>query len=304
MKALIKLRIYDCVGGGLLDEKTVKKEFETAMPFCELVHSVLEEFQLQQMTVQSLKLFDNASNQLVDTRAVKLVRDMGEYEVSLVAGSDGSISSGPSASGSKLSASGPQDRPSGSQSASGPQGCGSSFQHITCKVDDKMHKITLYEGARVNCQAPAIRLEDTVAQLKRVIGKLEGARDDEVQVIFQCGRLHDNRTLRESGIKAGAELDVRMPLCSKNMNLFVKNTMGQTICVRIMTRNGPYAFPGVSLTDTIGRLKEDLYFVDGVRPEYQRITFGGRILENDKTLADYELQNESTIHMVLRLRGC
>ncbi|KAH7720726.1 Polyubiqutin 4 [Aphelenchoides avenae] len=304
MKALIKLRIFNCVGGGLIEEKTVDKEFETAMPLRELVHSVLEEFQLQQMTVQSLKVLDNASNQLVDVRAVKLVRDVGEYEVSLVAGSDGAISSAPSASGSKLIASEPQDRPSGSQSASGPQDCLSGSQHITCKVDDKLHKITLYEGARINCHAPAIRLEDTVEQLKRVIGKLEGARPDEVQVIFQCARLHENRTLRESGIKAGAELDVRMPLCSKNMNLFVKTTMGQRICIRIMTRNGPYAFPGVSLTDTIGRLKEGLYSVDGVRPEYQRVMFGGRILENDKTLADYELQNESTIHMVLRLRGC
>lgn len=66
--------------------------------------------------------------------------------------------------------------------------------------------------ARIDNLTPGIRLDDTIAQLKLVIGKLEDARPEEVQVTFQCGRLHDNHTLRQCGIKAGAELDVQMPL--------------------------------------------------------------------------------------------
>lgn len=88
MKALIKLIVYNCVGGDLLDEKTVNKQFETAMPLRELVHSVLRGFQLQHLTVQSLRRFDSTSNQLVDVRAVKLVRDISEYEVILIGGVD------------------------------------------------------------------------------------------------------------------------------------------------------------------------------------------------------------------------
>lgn len=126
----------------------------------------------------------------------------------------------------------------------------------------------------------------TIKNIKSVIEVMEGTPPDLQRLHFNTGKdLEDSHTLFMYNIKEDSTLRL---VFYGGMQIFVKTLIGKTISLE------------VEASYTIDTVKTEIENMEGTSPEQQRLYFAGRELEDEFLLSDYNIQRDSTLHLVLR----
>ena len=130
---------------------------------------------------------------------------------------------------------------------------------------------------------------DKIKTVKDLILKKEGIPPEHQRFIFGGKQLEDNNTLAEYNIKN--QSTIHLIFNARFIQIFIQTLTRKTIELKVASY------------DTIKTVKDLILKIKGIPPEQQIFIFEGKQLEDNKTLAECNIINQSTIHLALKKDG-